>query len=104
MLFFNAKTKEDVRMLNISDLDQLKLQLVEAKKALETLDEALDAVRVDPDDPASIDAAVQRVNAIIDARIGPYASNPIIAPLAQNMKTQYRESILAQAAGARSGS
>jgi hypothetical protein len=104
MLFFNAKNKEDVRMLNISDLDQLKLQLVEAKKALESLDEALDAVRVDADDPASIDAAVQRVNAIIDARIGPYAHNPIIAPLAQNMKAQYRESILAQAAGERSGS
>ena len=88
-------------MLNISDLDQLGRQLVEAKKALETLDGELDSVYVDPQDPASVDAAILQVNATIDARIGPYADNPIIAPLAQNMKAQYRESILAQVAKAR---
>jgi hypothetical protein len=88
-------------MLNISDLDQLSRQLVEAKKALETLDGELDAVYVDPQDPTSVDAALQRVDAAIDARMGPYADNPIIAPLGQNMKAQYRESILAQVAQAR---
>jgi hypothetical protein len=90
-------------MLDISDLGQLSQQLIEAKKALETLDAELGALYVDPHDETSVQAEIARIHATIDTRIGPYAANPIIAPLAANLKAQYRASILAQAAAARQG-
>ena len=85
-------------MIDISALDQLGRQLVEAKKALESLDGDLGSVSIDPHNPASIQAAIQRVESSIDDRLGPYANNPFIAPLAAKLKAQHRESILAQAA------
>lgn len=88
-------------MFKISGLDQLSRQLTDAKKALQSLDGELGTVSIDPDDPASIEAAIQSMEAIIDERLGPYASNPIIAPLAENMKEKYRESIVDRAASAR---
>lgn len=91
-------------MLKISGLDQLSRQLADAQKALESLDGELGTVNFDPNDPASIEEAIQSVEAIIDEKIGPYADNPIIAPLAENMKEQYRESIIDRAAAARTES
>jgi hypothetical protein len=88
-------------MFKISGLDQLSRQLTDAQRAIESLDSDLGTVSFDPEDPASIDAAIQSVEAIIDEKLGPYASNPIIAPLAENMKEKYRESIVDRAAAAR---
>lgn len=88
-------------MFKISGLDDLSRQLTNAQKALETLDSELGTVSFDPNDPASIEAAIQSVEAVIDERLGPYASNPIIAPLAEEMKEKYREAIIDRAAGAR---
>lgn len=88
-------------MFKISGLDDLSRQLTNAQKALETLDSELGTVSFDPNDPASIEAAIQSVEAAIDERLGPYASNPIIAPLAEEMKEKYREAIIDRAAEAR---
>jgi hypothetical protein len=88
-------------MFKISGLDDLSRQLTDAQKALEALDGELGTVSFDSDDPASIEAAIQSVEAIIDERLGPYAGNPIIAPLAEEMKEKYREAIIDRAAGAR---
>jgi hypothetical protein len=88
-------------MFKISGLDDLSGQLTDAQKALEALDGELGTVSFDPDDPASIEAAIQSVEAVIDERLSPYASNPIIAPLAEEMKEKYREAIIDRAAEAR---
>lgn len=88
-------------MFNITGLDKLSKQLSDAQKALEMLDGELGTVSFDPDDPASIEAAIQSVETIIDDRLGPFASNPIIAPLAEQMKDKYREAIIDRAAEAR---
>lgn len=88
-------------MFEISGLDELGRQLTDAQKALEVLDGELGTVSFDPGDPASIEAAIQSVEAVIDERIGCYASNPIIAPLADEMKKKYREAIIDRAAEAR---
>lgn len=85
-------------MIDASALDQLGRQLAEIKQALESLEGDFGSVNIDPTDAASIQAAIQRVESTIDDRLGPYANNPIIAPLAAQLKAQYRESILAQAA------
>lgn len=88
-------------MFKITGLDDLNKQLIDAQNALEALNGELGTVNFDPDDPASIEGAIQSVEAIIDDRILQYASNPIIAQLAEEMKEKYREAIIDRAAEAR---
>ncbi|MFA6014448.1 MAG: hypothetical protein WC742_05225 [Gallionellaceae bacterium] len=88
-------------MFNISGLDELHKQLTDAQRAMESLDGELGSVNFDPNDPASIETAIQSVESIIDERLVQYANNPIIAPLAAGMKEKYREAIIDRAAEAR---
>jgi len=88
-------------MFKITGLNELSSQLTDAQRALEALDGELGTVNFDPGDPASIESAIESVNRIIDERLGQYASNPIIAPLAESMKEKYREAIVDHAAEAR---
>jgi hypothetical protein len=87
--------------MKITGLDNLSKQLKDAQKALEGLDGELGAVKFDPDDPGSIEAAIKNAENMIDERIGPYASNPIVAPLAESAKEHFRKAILERAAAAR---
>jgi hypothetical protein len=87
--------------LKITGLDGLTRQLEDAQKALAGLDGELGSVSFDPNDPGSIEAAITRMEAMVDERLGKFASNPIIAPLANGMKEQYRKGILERAAAAR---
>ncbi len=88
-------------MIKITGLDELSRQLSDAQKALEVLDGELGTVSFDHNDPASIERAIQSVETIIDERLDQYASNPIVAQLAENMKEQYRKAIVERAAAAR---
>ena len=87
--------------MKIEGLDSLTRQLNDAQKALAGLDGELGVVTFTPDDPASIEAAIQRVSDMIDEKLGDYADNPFVAPLIEGAKEQYREGILEQAAAAR---
>ncbi|HDL6990172.1 TPA: hypothetical protein PXM90_001290 [Yersinia enterocolitica] len=88
-------------MFKITGLDKLQKNLKEAELALNELDGELGVINFNPNDPASIEAAIQSVNRMVDERIGEYSTNPIISPLADQMKEKYRESILQKAAEAR---
>lgn len=88
-------------MLKITGLDKIQKNLKDAQHALSELDGELGVVNFDPNDPSSIEAAIQSVNRMIDERLGEYSSNPIVGPLAEEMKEKYRESILEKAAEAR---
>lgn len=92
---------EEKAMFNIKGFDKLQTDLKEAEHALSELDGDLGVINFDPHDPASIEAAIQSVNRIIDDRAGDYATNPIIAPLIEEMKESYRENILQKASEAR---
>ncbi|WP_245678656.1 hypothetical protein [Halomonas shengliensis] len=98
---FLACHKEGGFMLKITGLNKLQKELKEAEQALSELDGELGVVNFDPDDPASIEAAIQSVMRVIDSRIEPYADNPIVGSLADQMKESYRENILQKAAEAR---
>lgn len=88
-------------MLKITGLDKLQKELKEAEQALNELDGELGVVKFNPEDPASIEAAIQSVMRMIDNRVEPYAENPIVGSLADQMKESYRENILQKAAEAR---
>ena len=88
-------------MFKVTGLDKLQKNLKDAQRALSELDGELGVVNFDPNDPASIEGAIQSVNRMIDDRLGEYSSNLIVGPLAEQMKEKYRESILEKAAEAR---
>lgn len=88
-------------MLKITGLDEFQKNLEDAQRALSELDGELGVVNFDQNDPASIEAAIQSVNRMVDERIEKYSANPIVGPLADQMKDKYRESILQKAAEAR---
>ncbi len=90
-------------MIKITGLDKLTKTLEQAQKALREVDGELGTVSFDPHDPASIEAAIHSVEAMIDERLGRYETNPVIAPLIEGMKEQYRQGILDRAAAARLG-
>lgn len=87
--------------MKITGLDELTRELKDAEKALEGLDGELGSVSYVPHDPGSIELAIARMEAMVDERIGDFSFNPIITPLVESMKEQYRHAILEQAASAR---
>lgn len=88
-------------MLKMTGFDNLQKTLQKAQEALATLGVELGTVQFNPTDPASIDAAIQSVEVMVDERLGAYLDNPIINPLAEQMKEKYRDAILERAATAR---
>ena len=90
-------------MFKVTGLEKISRDLEDAQKALSELDGELGSVSFDPRDPASIDLAIQDVERLIDERLGSYASNPIVGPLAEWMKQEYRQGIIDKAAAARTG-
>jgi tetrahydromethanopterin S-methyltransferase subunit A len=88
-------------LATITGLGGLTKHLEEAQRALAGLDRQVGTVNFDPNDPGSIEGAIQQVELMIDARVGAYARNPIISPLIEQTKEQYREGIIQKAAAAR---
>ncbi|CAM3483494.1 hypothetical protein ACKLKD_02985 [Klebsiella sp. 10982] len=84
-------------MLKITGLDKLQKELKVAQLALSELDGNLGTVHFDPQDPASIENAIQKINQIVDERVSQYSSNSIIGQLAEQMKQAYRENLIQKA-------
>jgi hypothetical protein len=87
--------------LKITGLDKLSKQLNYAERTLKGLDGELGSITFDPHDPGTIEIAIKRMESMIDERVGISASNPIVAPLVNGMKEQYRSAILERATEAR---
>lgn len=85
-------------MIKIEGLDKLQRQLKDAERAFQELDGEMGSVTFDPNDPASIEQAIQEMTRMIDERVGGYLSNPIVGPLVDEMKVKYREAIVEKAA------
>lgn len=90
-------------MIKISGLDDLARQLDDARKAFATLDGDIAQVKFDPNDPASIEAAIQTMETAIDEKCGKYLGNPLVSNLVAQMKDTYRTEIIEKAAAARLG-
>lgn len=87
--------------MKMTGFDKLQKELKDAQRALSDLDGELGVVNFNPDDPASIESAINQVSQVIDQRVGRYASNSIVGSLIRQMKEKYREIILQKAAEAR---
>jgi hypothetical protein len=87
----------------ITGLDKLQNQFKNAERAMRSLDGTIASVNFDPNEPASIQAAIAQMENAIDEKIAPYRGNPIVQNVASQMKKTYREQIFERAAFARIG-
>jgi hypothetical protein len=88
-------------MARISGLDAFRRTIDDARTALRDLDGRLGEVTFDPSDPESIEAAIRESERMIDERVSRHGGNPIIAPLVEQAKARFRQSIVDKAAAAR---
>ena len=87
--------------MKIKGFEKLSKTLKDAERALAELDGQLGEVSFNPFDPASIEAAIQEIEYMIDRRLGSYSKNPMIGPMIAGLKEQYRAGITERAAQAR---
>lgn len=88
-------------MFKITGLDSLQKTLAEAQTALEAVNGELGTLTFDPEDPASIEAAIAESERLVDERLGAYAKNSIVGPLIQQMKDAFRGAVIEKASEAR---
>ena len=93
--------ESDSLVARITGFEKLSRELEEAQRALAALGDELGTVKFNPHDPASIEAAIQQIESTVDDRVGTYASNAIIGPLAEKLKETYRQGIVDRASAAR---
>lgn len=88
-------------MFKIKGLDKLTRELSDLSKAAEDLGGELGSFNFDPNDPFSIEQAIKRMEAAVDAKVSAYERSELVASLAESMKAQGREAILQRAAEGR---
>ncbi len=86
-----------------STLDVARAQMQAAQPVLKRLDVELEAISFDPSVPSSVNAATEKVTAIIDTLLVGFKANPILGPLADQLKSQYLDAIQHQVASAKGG-
>jgi hypothetical protein len=85
----------------IKGLDALIRKIKELEQAVAALDGDIAQLRFDPEDPQSIDRAIQQMEAAIDERVGDYQNNDMVQGIVETLKEQARNAILERAAAAR---
>ena len=85
--------------------DALTRTLAEAGEGLKVLQEEVITAGFDPDEPASVEAAIQHVEATIDAKVARFYGNALVREAADKIKAEGRANILQQveAAGTNRG-
>jgi len=89
--------------MKITGLDAIMKKTEQMSKFASEIDGELASVNFDPNDPASIEAAMQEINDAIDEKTRSYERNDWIQNLAEQLKEQARNSLLEKAAAARIG-
>jgi hypothetical protein len=84
--------------VEITGLDKLQRELGEMQRAFQALDGTIATLQFRPDDPESVQAAIQEMEAAVDAKVAPYRGNAVVETIAQKSKEAYRERILEMAA------
>lgn len=86
----------------ITGLDKLQKDLKDAEQAFRSLDGTILTLRFDPDEPASILAAIKRMESAIDEKAARYRGNVMVEAMAKKVKEHYRKLIEERAKEARS--
>ncbi|MDF2489875.1 MAG: hypothetical protein K0S77_2497 [Pseudomonas sp.] len=79
----------------------LRHQMQSAEPVLMRLDIEMQGIDFDPLIPASVEVAIATVYRVTESLLGPFRGNPILGPLADELRTQYLEGIRARVKEAR---
>ncbi len=85
----------------IKGLNELSRKMKELEKAIAALDGEIGSVNFDPNDPQSIEVAIQKMEQAVDERVGDYSHNDMIEGIVSEVKERYRQTILERASEAR---
>lgn len=85
----------------IKGLNELSRKLKELEKAIAALDGEIGSVNFDPNNPQSIEVAIQKMEQAVDERVGDYSGNDMIEGIVSEVKERYRQAILERASEAR---
>jgi hypothetical protein len=76
--------------------DELARTLAEAGEGLKALQDEVIEAGFDPDDPTSVQAAIQHVEDTIDAKVARFRGNALVREAADQIKAECRANILQQ--------
>ena len=82
----------------IEGLDRFTKDLKELSDAAKALDGSVCELKFDPSDRDSVDAAIAKMEAAVDARIARWKGNSAVRALAEKSKQDFRRRILDQVA------
>ncbi len=88
-------------MIKMTGLKELQKKLDDLAKFAAEMDGELARVSFDPNDPSSIETAIQTACDSVDERANSYPRNDMVQKLAEQAKESFREQILERAAAAR---
>ncbi|OTP74273.1 hypothetical protein [Caballeronia sordidicola] len=77
--------------------DEMTRILEEAAEGLKALEDEVITAGFDPDDPASVDAAIRHIDNTIDAKVARFRGNRLVEEAADAIKAECRANILLQA-------
>ena len=77
--------------VEIKGLNKLQREM---QRAFQALDGTIGTLQFQPDDRESVRAAIQEMEAAVDAKIAPYRGNAVVESIAEKSKEAYREKIL----------
>ena len=80
-------------VFKISFGSRAKADSDDAKRALTLLSGELARLPFEASDPASVEAAIARADAIIDEKIAPYRDNPIVKAAVKDLKEKIHRSL-----------
>ena len=78
--------------------DEMTRILEEAAEGLKALEEQVITTEFDPENPFSIQAAIDYVERAIDAKIAPFRNNRLVQEAAAQIKAECRANVLHQVA------
>ncbi len=79
--------------MSLECFDELRRDLEDAQRALTELDGIVTTVKVDPNNPASVEEAIQQIEDAIDSKVAPYGHNPLVSQIVETTKERFREDI-----------
>jgi hypothetical protein len=85
----------------MSSLEQMRRQIIDAEQVLKCLDAEMEKIEFDPLTLASVEVALATVPRVIETLLAGFGSNPILSPLAEQLKMQYLQWIADQVVAAR---
>lgn len=71
----------------------IRHQMQSVEPVLMRLDIEMQALEFDPRLPASVEAAIVTVYRVTGSLLGPFSANPILGPLADELRAQYLDDI-----------